>query len=144
MRKILIFAFALTSLFLSAMPLHAAYAQTPEQNKVETPQACSTMLYSDFASEDQVEKLKAQGGAFVVLSAQSDIQRFRQRWEKKTGEEFPQKSPEEFDMMLVVISDPNAAAANIFTFKDNCLLKNGAGHFPIDAVPYMLSDGDPV
>lgn len=138
MRKFLAFAMLLTTLFVGAMPLPAAYADTGD--KVET-QACSTMLLADFTAPEVQAQLKEQGGAFTVLTAESDMVRFVKRWNKVSPIPFPYEVPE--DVNTIVISTPGKDADHgaVTVFKDGCFV--GQGRVPADGIPFLLTDGDP-
>lgn len=134
----------LTTLFVSATPLYAAVITADGENKEEN-QACSTILFKDYANDEQKAQLVVQKGAYVVLTAASDISRFVARWNKKAEangvQPFPFSYPEDFDLVLVVVAGPDETSASITLFKDNCFKEQGRA--PSADVPFLLSDGDP-
>lgn len=133
MRKFLAFAMLLTTLFVGAMPLPAAYADTGD--KVET-QACSTTLEA-FTTGESRDGLLAAGGAYWVISEKNAVDAFVSRWEARAGEKFPTR---DFDT-VVVVAIPASISGTITLFKNGCATIQG--HYPTGDASYLVDSGDP-
>lgn len=115
-----IFVILLTTLFVSAMPLQAAYATADDAQGKE---ACQ-VTYETVLSLDVQEHIKQQGGAILKLEGPNAVA-FLHKMEQLIG------SPAPFTVDVIVIvrpvSDPDAVV-NIAYFKDGCMVNNG--HLP--------------
>lgn len=106
---------ALTSLFVSFMPLQAAWAQGTD-GRVSAGCVSIEMV----VNPGQLEALDIQGGFHFVLKGQK-VTTFLKHVEELVGSEAP------FVPDTVVIAKPaqDADVYNVIWFADNCLLNHG-------------------
>lgn len=112
----------LTTLVVSATPFSGVTHAADDANNLANIEACNLdRRFSTFVNDETAAAVKAQGGAFTVLTAQSDIARFMANAEKISG----MKPPFSPTTIVVSIAHPNAKAALITYFVDNCLVSQG-------------------
>lgn len=119
----------LTTLFVNAMPLQAAYAQADD---AKIKEACS-ISYKDVIKPELRETLKAQNGTVIELEGvQAKV--FQDRVEELVGQSAPFKANQ------VIIVNPDGdeeGTTNIAFFVDNCL--KAAIHLPQYVVNTLTS-----
>lgn len=127
MKKIL-FAL-LTTLFVSAMPLQAAYALADDAN----PKEACLLFYKDALPADVLAELEAQNGSVVELEGVR-AQAFLSRVEDLVGKKAP------FTVNRIIIVTPNneeTTLVNIAYFSDDCMV--AVMHLPPPVVEILLS-----
>lgn len=111
----------LTTLFVSAMPLQAAYALADAGNKVENTdkQACtSPELYFP---QDLQDKVKELGGVVQVITDEAEIK----SWIDVGTRVYGGPPPHEFNKMLIIHPTDEASVVLLAYFNDNCLVMQG-------------------
>lgn len=123
------FLVLLTTLFVSAMPLQAAYATADDG---QTKEACS-VSYKDALSDESREQLKLQNGTVVELTG-AQAKAFQSRVEALIHVPAPFSS----DQIIIVNPDGDQnTLVNVGFFVDNCL--KALLHFPQPVVDTLLS-----
>lgn len=115
------FLFAiLTTLFVSVMPLQAAYADE-----------CKTTLSRFFADGPAV---KAQGGDYTVIDKPEAVAKFL----RNLNEIFSDLPSIDTDTIVVSFAKKGAQVGAVSFSKDGCLILQGLVPSPV--VPYLLGD----
>lgn len=123
----------LTTLFVSAMPLQAAYANTPTTqttlNLVTNEQAC--VSYESSVTAEVRQTIADQGGVITELVGK-EAQALLERIEELVGS----NPPYPVDQIVVVQPTADAEAMNIGLFSEGCL--KGFFALPAEIVRIMF------
>lgn len=112
----------LTTLLVSATPFSGVTHAAGDPSNVDNKEACNLDLrFSTFVNDENAAAVKKQGGAFTVITAQSDIARFMANAERLSGQK-PDFTP---TVIVVSIGSANAKAALLTYFIDNCIVSQG-------------------